>query len=441
MTVYVTSIYVNLKSCNFIVIIIVLIYYQFPTCKTNQDSSDDNMKNTQTNYTSYDVIIIGGAIMGSSVAWFLSQNPDFDGRILVVERDPTYEYASTSLSNSCLRQQFSSDINIKISQYGFDFINDFKKHIADDTAPHVPFNGFGYLYLADNQTFADHLRDSQRLQSSLGAGTQILSPSEILQQFPFYNLEDIILGSHNPLNEGYFDGITVFDWLRRKARVNGVEFIADTVVTLIQKTGKLTAVELASGAVIQADCFVNCAGTRANEVAEMAGISIPVEPRKRFTFVFAAETPLKQDLPLTIDPSGVHVRTDGAYYLAGCTPDEDFAVDTDDFDMDHNIWMNKVWPTIATRIPAFEALKVVNEWVGHYAYNTLDQNAVIGPHPELSNFIFVNGFSGHGLQQAPAIGRGVSEWITYGEYRSLDLSPFNYSRITKNEPLIEKAVI
>ncbi len=399
------------------------------------------MVNMQANHTSYDVVIIGGAIMGASVAWHLSQSPDFDGRILVVERDPSYQWASTSLSNSCLRQQFSSEINVKISQYSFDFINDFKNSISDQEAPQIPFHDFGYLYLADNADFASHLRDNQHLQSSLGAGTQILSPQEIAKKFPFYNLDDIILGSHNPLNEGYFDGITVFDWFRRKARANGVEFISDEVIALDKNAGRVGAVELVSGAKIHAGYVVNCAGTRANEVAKMAGISIPVEPRKRFTFVFAAETSLDRDLPLTIDPTGVHMRTDGAYYLAGCTPDDDLAVDHNDFDMDHNIWMDKVWPAIATRIPAFEAIKVVNEWVGHYAYNTLDQNAIIGPHPDLTNFIFVNGFSGHGLQQAPAIGRGVSEWITYGGYRTLDLLPFSNARITQNKPLTEKAVI
>jgi glycine/D-amino acid oxidase-like deaminating enzyme len=127
--------------------------------------------------------------------------------------------------------------------------------------------------------------------------------------------------------------------------------------------------------------------------------------------------------------------------MVGCAPDNDIAVDYTDFDMDHNIWLDKVWPAIATRIPAFEAVKVMHEWVGHYAYNTLDQNAIIGPHSEIDNFVFVNGFSGHGLQQAPAIGRGVSEFITYGAYRTLDLSPFSYTRIVEEKPLTEKAVI
>ena len=179
----------------------------------------------------------------------------------------------------------------------------------------------------------------------------------------------------------------------------------------------------------------------AARVAQMAGIPLPVEPRKRFTFVFAAAQRLDRDLPLTIDPSGVHMRSDGLYYMAGCPPDEDGAVDADDFAPDHSIWENKVWPVLAHRVPQFEQIKLVNEWVGHYAFNTLDQNAILGPHPEVSNFIFVNGFSGHGLQQSPAIGRGTAEMIIHGAYRSLDLTSFHFDRIAQGAGFVEMAII
>jgi glycine/D-amino acid oxidase-like deaminating enzyme len=198
---------------------------------------------------------------------------------------------------------------------------------------------------------------------------------------------------------------------------------------------------LASGEVISCGTVVNASGPRASLTSEMAGIHLPIEPRKRYTFIFAAERPLDRDLPLTIDPSGVHMRTDGTYYLAGCPPDDDPAVDHDDYIEDHSIWQDKVWPAIANRIPQFEAIKLINSWAGHYAYNTLDQNAVLGPHPDVTNFVFVNGFSGHGFQQSPAVGRGTAEMIAHGEYRTLDLSLFHYERVTQNNPIIEKAVI
>ena len=176
----------------------------------------------------------------------------------------------------------------------------------------------------------------------------------------------------------------------------------------------------------------------------MAGIELPVEPRKRYTWIFKADRPLDQDLPLTIDPSGVHVRENGGgTYQAGGHDfeKEDVAVGYDDYTMDFSLWETQIWPIIATRIPQFDSVKITAEWAGHYAMNTFDHNAIMGPHTKVENFISLNGFSGHGLQQSPAMGRGTAEWLTYGEYRSLDLTPFNYARIPENRPIIEKAVI
>ncbi len=392
-------------------------------------------------HSSYDVVIIGGAMIGSSIAFWTSQNPDFSGRILVLDRDLTYQTASTSHTNSCIRQQFSNEVNIRISQFGVEFIKGFKGFMRDPEAPDITLQSYGYLYLADTPGFAETLRRNQKIQTALGAGTQILTPDQIAEKWPFYNLDGIILGSHNPLNEGYFDGGTIFDWFRKKARQNGVEYAQATVTGISRDGARVTGVTLADGTRISAGIIVNASGPRANVTAEMAGLHIPVEARRRYTFIFDAARPLDRDLPLTIDPSGVHMRTDGRYYMTGCPPDDDQAADFDDFQMDHGVWENKVWPAIATRVPAFEQVKVINEWVGHYAYNTLDQNAVIGPHPEVSNFLFCNGFSGHGLQQSPAMGRGIAELVCYGEFRSLDLSALGYDRVAANRPLIERAVI
>ena len=392
-------------------------------------------------HSHYDVVIIGGAMIGSSAAFWIARNPDFRGRILVVERDPTYALAATTHTNSCIRQQFGSEINIRISQFGAEFIHDFAQFMADPTAPKIRLHDFGYLYLADTQGFADVLVDNAATQARLGAGTRILTPAQIAAEYPFYNLDGIILGSHNPLDEGYFDGGTMFDWFRKKARAMGAEYLQNEVIAISRTGEKVTGVTLASGENIGADIIINATGPRGAATARMAGLEIPVEPRRRFTFVFDAADPLPRDLPLTIDPSGVHMRTDGRYYMAGCPPDEDPAVDPADFTMDHDIWEAKVWPAIATRVPAFERVKLINSWVGHYDYNTLDQNAIVGPHPDLPNFLFANGFSGHGLQQSPAIGRGLAELVCYGQYRTLDMSDLGYGRIARNEPLLERAII
>ncbi len=394
--------------------------------------------------TSYDVVIVGGAMYGSSISWWLSQNPDFDGSVLVVERDPTYEFTSTAHTNSCIRQQFSREINVQISQFGAEFIKNFREFMGgDERVPEVVLQSFGYMYLADNEDFARTLKETQQIQESLGAGTRHMTAEEIKRQYPFYNMEDIVAGNHNLDNEGYFDGNTLFDWWKRVARENGVEYCENEVVSMaLGDAGTIvTTVKLATGEQVACGKVINCSGPRAVLTSRMAGIEIPVEPRKRYTYIFAAENPLDQDLPLTIDPTGVHMRTDGAYYLAGGPPDIDPPVDYDDFEMDHSLWEEKFWPAIAHRVPQFEAVKLVNSWAGHYAFNTLDQNAILGGHTEVKNFYFCNGFSGHGFQQSPAIGRGLSELITYGEYRSLDLSPFGFERIENNKPFDEKAVI
>ncbi|MCG8543854.1 MAG: FAD-binding oxidoreductase, partial [Alphaproteobacteria bacterium] len=267
----------------------------------------------------YDVVIVGGAIVGSSVAWFLSKNTDFDGSILVVEKDPTYEFASTSLTNSCIRQQFSSEINVRVSQFGAEFVRNFRAFMDDDPrVPEVLLQSFGYMYLADNEAFADALRECQKLQAACGAGTRILSAEEIKRDYPFYNVDDIVAGSHNLVDEGYFDGHTLFDWWKRSAREKGAEYITNEVVAMTRNTAgnEVESVTLKSGEVVACGTVVNASGPRALRTSRMAGIEIPVEPRKRYTFIFAAENPLDCDLPLTIDPSGVHMRTDGANYLA-----------------------------------------------------------------------------------------------------------------------------
>ena len=380
--------------------------------------------------------------MGSSIAWALSASEGFDGSVLVVERDPTYANASTTHTNSCMRQQFSNPLNVQISRFSADFVRNFRERLGGDPEiPDIFVHHFGYMYLAADERFADTLRRNQAIQAELGSGTRIMSAAEIKADYPFYNVEDIICGSHNLTDEGYFDSGTMFDWWRRKARHNGVTYLTDEVVDLITATGQVTSAVLASGKTVRCGTLVNAAGPRAVEVARMAGAALPVEPRKRYTFIFDAAEPLDRALPLTIDPTGVHMRSDGDAYMCGCTPDVDPAVDYDDFAMDHHIFENKVWPVLAHRVPAFERLKVTSQWAGHYAYNTLDHNVVVGPHHQIGNFIFANGFSGHGMQQSPAIGRAVSEWIAYGEYRTLDLTPLGYQRIVDGEPFVESAII
>ncbi|PIE11338.1 MAG: FAD-dependent oxidoreductase [Rhodobacterales bacterium] len=387
-----------------------------------------------------DIVIVGGGIMGSAVAWWLTRNGQPTRRVVVIERDPSYRLASTTHTNSCIRQQFGSEINILLSQSSLQFMRDIKDWMGSD-APEIHFQNFGYLYLATTGAGVEQLRAKQALQALCGAATQLLEPEEIASRFPFLHVDDVMLGSHNAESEGYFDGGTLFDLFRKGAIAAGAEFIHDEVTEITTTNGAVTSLRCASGRQIDCDTMVNASGPRAADVMRMAGLDLPVTPRKRFTFVFDAAEPLPADLPLTIDPSGVHVRSDGRYYMAGCAPEDDRPVAPDDFEPDHSIFEEKVWPTIAHRVPAFERIKLINEWVGHYAYNELDQNAIVGPHPEVSNLLLLNGFSGHGLQQAAPLARGIAEWITHGQWQTLDLTPLTMQRIIENRPLREANVI
>ena len=401
-------------------------------------------KNTPKN-DKYDVIIIGGAIMGSSTAWFLSQNPDFNGTILVVEKDQKYEFCSTAHTTSCIRQQFSTKLNVKISQFAANFINNFHEYMENDVrVPKLAIKSFGYMYLAASEDFAKKLRSNQEVQAASGAATELLTPDEIKSRYPFYNVEDIKLGSINLVNEGYWDSITVFEWMKNKAQENGVEYIENEVteITKNKSEDRIISIKLASGETINGENFVNATGPRAASTSKMAGIKIPVEPRKRYSWIFKAKNPLDRDLPLTIDPSGFHVRENGGgTYQAGGHGAYDPAVDFDDFAMDNELWETKVWPVLFNRIPQFDSLKLISQWAGHYAMNTVDQNAIVGPHNIIQNFYFLNGFSGHGTQQAPAMGRATAELLTYGAFKTIDMSAFKYERLLSGDKVIEEAII
>lgn len=396
-------------------------------------------------HASYDVIIIGGAMLGSSTAWFLTDTRDFSGRVLVIEKDPTFARAATSHTNSCMRQQFSRAINVRISQFGADFVKNLRAYMGGDArVPDLAIQSYGYMYLAETPAMVTTLRENHAVQRAAGAATQLMTPDEIRRAYPFYKVDDILLGSINCVDEGYWDCVAVLDWWRRSARERGVETIANEVVAinLNKARTRVVSVTLKSGEEIGCGHLVNASGTRGAVTARMAGLAIPIEPRKRFTYIFAAAQPLDRELPLTIDPSGVHFRQDGRQsYLAGAHAERDPAVDFEDFAMDQSLWEAKVWPAIANRIPQFEAIKLTHEWAGHYDMNIFDHNAIIGAHTEVKNFMFLNGFSGHGLQQAPAMGRAMAELITFGSFRTLDLSDFSFARIARGEAFEEKAII
>lgn len=389
----------------------------------------------------YDVVIVGGAVVGSATAYFLASNPDFNGNVLVIERDWTYATSATALSSSSIRHQFSNPLNIQISQFGTEFIKHFHELVeVNGDAPELGFKENGYLYLGDASGAAILERNFQT-QRENGADVALLDAAQLQKQFPWLNTDQIVNGVYGQSGEGWFDSYGLLQGMRRKARSLGIEYIENEVVDIVRDGSRVKAIVLKTGETIECDQLVNAAGTRGPKIARMAGLDIPVEPRKRCLFVFDCRTPLAGKVPLMIDTTGIFFRPEGRYYLAGCYPDPDPIADVEDFDVIHSEFDENIWPALAERVPAFEAIKVVNAWAGHYDFCMLDHNAIVGPHPEVNNFFFANGFSGHGLQQSPAIGRGLSELITYGGYRSLDLSPLGYQRVIENRPFLEEGVI
>ncbi|MBZ9814560.1 NAD(P)/FAD-dependent oxidoreductase [Mesorhizobium sp. CA7] len=392
----------------------------------------------------YDIVIVGGAVIGSSTAYWLSQALGSGASILVVERDSSYEFSSTALSTSAIRQQYSNPINVKISQFGIEIIRGFQERMApfytNEPAPDLGFKEHGYLYCCSPEG-VNAARERVELQRSLGAHTVFLEPGALKERFPWLNVDDLGGGSWGSREEGWFDSMGLLNGFRRAARASGVEYIDNAVTDLDVSEGRVVSARLSTGQTVRCGTLVNAAGPRAQQVAAMAGLSIPVAPYKRYSFVFASANPIPGRMPNVIDLSGTFVRPEGELFLTGNTPQGDGPAEYDDFEMHFEEFDDYIWPALWHRIPAFDALKVQTSWTGHYEYNMLDHNGIVGFHPEVTNFMFANGFSGHGLQQSPAVGRAVSELIVHGAFQTLDLSPFSYERIPRNEPFLEEAVI
>jgi FAD-dependent oxidoreductase domain-containing protein 1 len=385
-----------------------------------------------------DIVIIGGAIMGASLAWFLREE-GFSGSIALIERDPAFAHAATTLSCASIRQQFSIRDNIRLSRFTLGFFRELTERFGQEAD--IAFNEKGYLILASEEGLPV-LQSNHAVQMAEGADIALEDAQTLCRRFPWLSPEGIAGGALGLSGEGWFDAHALLALIRKGLKTRDVEFVQDEAIGILRQGKRVEGVQLASGATISAGTIVNAAGPNAGKVATMAGLALPVEPRKRSVFVFEAADHF-DDMPLLVDPSGVYVRPEGRTYITGgAEPHEtDGPADPADFSPDWHLFEEVIWPVLATRVPAFEALKQTSAWAGHYDYNTLDQNAVIGPHPEVGNFLFANGFSGHGLQQAPAVGKALAELILHGAYRSIDCAAFGYERIVENRLFRELNVI
>jgi len=388
-----------------------------------------------------DIVIVGGGIVGSATAYFLSMDAAASGRrIVLIERDAGYGTGSTGRSAGGVRAQFSTPENIAMSQFTLSVFRSLKAMFGADAD--VGFREQGYLLLAAPETRVI-LAENVALQQSSGADIELLDGVMLAQRFAWLATDGLAAGAFGRSGEGWFDPPSLAALFRKAAQQRGVTVLYDEV-TGIEAGARVEAIRLASGRRIACGALVNAAGPWAGRLATLAGLQLPVEPRKRYVYVIdsRAASDALHGAPLTVDPSGVWFRPEGRMFLCGVSPeesDEPLAENLDD--IDHDFFASEVWPNLAARVPAFESVKVVNAWAGFYDYNTLDHNAVIGPHPELANFYFANGFSGHGAQQGAAAGRAVAELILHSGFRTLDLTRFGYARIAAGRPLLERNVI
>lgn len=399
----------------------------------------------------YDVVIAGGAAMGSSLAWHLASNPAFSGTVAVVERDPTYAASASALSAASIRQQFSNPVNIALSLYGIGFLRAVGEHLAvDGERPDIGLHEGGYLYLASAEG-AGLLAEHHALQRSMGADMEWLDHAALANRLSWLATHDIAAGNRGRTGEGWFDGWSLLQAFRRAARARGVVYLADEVAGIERTATRIEAVRLRSGGRIACGTLVNCAGASGADVAAMVGIDIPVRAKRRFVFTFHCRAALP-DFPLLIDTSGAYVRpegrpgAEGQLYLCGASPSAEADPDWDDAGPDANpvdwsFFEETVWPALAARVPAFEAIRPGRAWSGPYDMNLLDANAILGPAVGLPNFLLCNGFSGHGLQHCAGVGRALAEHIVHGRYRSLDITELGHARIVANRPFRERNVI
>jgi glycine/D-amino acid oxidase-like deaminating enzyme len=386
---------------------------------------------------SYDIVIIGGGIVGSSTAYHLARDGRA-GEICVIEPDPTYEWAAAPRSSGGVRQLFTLPENIQMSQYGLAFYNEFPETMAVDGEPaEIDFRQGGYLFLVDDSG-ADRLEADYALQTRLGARVDLLDGAGVKHRFPALNVTDVALASHST-EDGWLDAYSVVQGFRRKARSLGVTYLRDRATDIRIEGPAGRAVALESGDEVAGKAIVIAAGAWSCEIAETIGMRLPVEPMPRLNHYFTAEAEL-EPLPLVKDLAAGGFRPEGAGYIGGIAP---WAVAGGfDWEIDHGYFERVVWPYLANRVPAFEAIKEERTWAGHYARNTLDGNMILGAWvggPE--NIYVVTGFSGHGVMQAPAAGRGMAELLLDGSFQTLDLSRMSYQRVIDNAPYAEMGIL
>ena len=381
----------------------------------------------------YDVIMVGGGVMGCATAYYLKKADD-GLQVAIVEMDPTYEKASTPLSDGNIRVQFNIQENIQISQYGLEVLERFAEEMAvDDDKPDVAFRRQGNIFLVD-EVGREEAEGGLALQKSLGCQVEWLTPDEVKQRHPPCDPAGCVGGTYGA-QDGTLDPWAVLMGYKKKAVSLGAQFIQAEVAEVKKNAGAVTGVRLSSGKELHTKFVVNTAGAWAPGIAQTVDVDLPIQPIKRQVFVLETTVRPAGILPALFAPSGLYVfhERDNSFTCGKSLPDDPVGYE---FTWDRRVFINTLWPELVELVPSFDRLKVARGWAGLYAVNTLDGNAILGEWPELNGFFLANGFSGHGFQQCHAVGRYIAELIL-GQPPTLDLSIFSPQRILENKPVFE----
>ena len=389
------------------------------------------------------IVIVGGGVVGSSIAWHL-RSGGFEGAVAVVERDPTYRRASSFLAMGGVRQQFGSAANIRLAQHSIRFYERFDDAMrTPDHQPRAWFRQRGYLFLANDENAARFERRYAR-QRALGARVERLDVDAIRARVPDLALDDIRFGIFGP-DDGYASPREVLAGFRHAAAAAGATYVTGEVTRLRTAGGRVRGVTLDGGASLDARAVVNAAGPFAAKLAALADLDLPVTPVRQHLFRCALPHRWPHRFPVVIDPGGVHWRHDDP--VAPGDPDRIIVACTkldeppgEHFTCDPKRWTTDFRPPLVARLPAFEAAELVEGWAGLYEM-TPDHNPLLGEHPALGGFYLANGFSGHGLMMAPATGTALAELLTTGASTRLDIAAFDPGRFARGEEFRDDAMI
>ncbi|RIV20864.1 FAD-binding oxidoreductase [Alicyclobacillaceae bacterium I2511] len=384
-----------------------------------------------------DLIIAGGGVMASSIAYNLLKD-GYTGRIVLFEQDPVYEYASTPRSAGGIRQIFSTELNIRMSQYGLQIFKKFAEDMAINGEPaEIDFKQRGYLFLA-NERILTGMQAQIALQQRLGVNVEVRTVEETLALIPELNVSDLVGSVFSP-EDGYLDPYSVMQGYIKQAKHLGAEYIHEQVAAFLRDvTGTIAGVRLATGETWHAKVVVNACGAWSGDLSKTMGVDLPVVPLRRQIFHFDLAKPLKNPLPLTVDVSGVYFRHEGPKIIAGLSNTVPYEYN---FQWEKPFFENEIWPVLAKRCPNFETLKLERGWAGLYDFNLVDQNGIIGGYSDIPGYYVATGFSGHGLQHAPAAGKALSELIRLGHYETLDVRALSPERFKTGQYILEEGIV